>query len=342
MPSAAARCDGPLLLATSTEAPSISAASSLKFNSPASDNTGAAPGGGSTSRQARSTSARSLPSPLKTTAQSPRAASASAAAPKLGAGQRRDSALAPGCSTTYGCSAPMPAARSRAVTASRSAGRTWKRMRSSAVLRPTEATRSSWRCTSWRMPLAITSVSGTQSVSSWYGFSRQCASRSGMPASRHSSAAGKALWVQTVKITTASKSASAMRSTRAASARPRLAVACGLTRSGLRCIHGAEKLHTSSTIGRCGAAAAPAGPHSSVMRAPGRLSRSAASAGVVISTSPRLSRRTASTRLAPSQCCARSACAAAAVMKRPPGLAARLAAWRGCCHLGPGRVRQSL
>lgn len=56
---------------------------------------------------------------------------------------------------------------------------------------------------------------------------------------------------------------------------------------------------TSSTSGRCAAARAPEGEASKVMRALGIDSRIARNAGVVINTSPRLSRRTHRTHMGP-------------------------------------------
>ncbi len=168
------------------------------------------------------------------------------------------------------------------------------------------------------MPSATTSKSRTQSVSRPQGSSRQCARRSGMPAMRHSSAAGSALCVHTVKITAASKRASARRSTKRASARPSEAcdspaslassAFCGARADAAASLplpnpatHGASKAIRSWTAGTCTAAATPPLEASKVRRASGRLSARAASAGVVMSTSPSLSSRTASSRRTPLQ-----------------------------------------
>src|SRR5687767_14176041 len=88
----------------------------------------------------------------------------------------------------------------------------------------------------------------------------------------------------------------------AAASKPRPATCASAARSspGGPFIHGAAKAITSSTSGTRPASAAPAGEVSSVMRQPGSESRSARMAGVVISTSPMLSRRTQRTLRA---CC---------------------------------------
>jgi hypothetical protein len=75
----------------------------------------------------------------------------------------------------------------------------------------------------------------------------------------------------------------------------------------------ASKLMTSSTSRTHAATAAPTDDVSSVRRAPGTLCRIAANAGVVISTSPTLSKRTASTRRTR---CQRSSAAGASLLMR--------------------------
>ena len=110
------------------------------------------------------------------------------------------------------------------------------------------------RCTastSCRMPSPITSGSASQSLSSACGFSRQCASRSGMPACRHRSAAGNALCVHGVKMMAASKRPSTRRCRSRHSAAVDVLAASASASASPR-IQGAVNAMQSSTKGRCG------------------------------------------------------------------------------------------
>jgi hypothetical protein len=140
-----------------------------------------------------------------------------------------------------------------------------------------------------------------------------------MPAMRQASAAGSALCVQVVKITAASKRAERRRSTSSLSLPPSPAP----TASPSPFTHGAAKTIAPSTSTRNGTAAAPEGDASSVICASGRPARSAPIAGVVMSTSPRLSRRTASSLRTRRQASARAGSATmstarSGTLKTPP------------------------
>ena len=130
-------------------------------------------------------------------------ATLAATSPKRSAGQRRDAALAPGCTTSQrpdgapgrrGPPMRCNVACSRSLTARRAASPGSNAIRQFDVVAPIARTSASCRATSCRT-CDSGSLSGTRSVSSSYGFSRQCASRSGMPASQHIIAAGNGFWL---------------------------------------------------------------------------------------------------------------------------------------------------
>ena len=157
---------------------------------------------------------------------------------------------------------------------------------------PTWPTRSSWRrVSSW----AVSSPSSS-SLSSPCAGSRTWASVSGMPAMRHSSAAGNAACEEAANSTAASKWLRRSLRTRCISASPRMVDGSAFSAAAPSAVQGALKVSSSSTACRCGRRTRASGAASSVRCVHGIVSCRAAKAAVEASTPATPSSRTSSTR----------------------------------------------